>query len=120
MIVDKILRIIYPINCIFWDKELEEEQPIEVCEECYKELKFLYNSNTIHKRDYNIYYDDIFATFEYEGIIKESIKRYKYQHKAYLFRTFKCTVTLAKGMAKRLQPSSFISQTTFKNDQYTI
>jgi len=88
MIIEKILRIIYPSTCIFCDKELEEEQQLEICEECYKELKFSNNRKTTYKRNQGVYYDGIFGTFEYDGKIKELIRKYKYQHKAYLFRTF--------------------------------
>ena len=86
--IKTILGIIYPTTCIFCDKILEKNKELEICEECYKELKFLDNGKTIHKNNDEIYYDDIFAAFKYSGKIKELIIKYKYQHKGYLFRAF--------------------------------
>lgn len=81
--IKKLMQIIYPSKCIFCDKDLEFNKQIDICSECYKKLTFADNSKSEKS-----YVDEVYSAVEYKGEVKKAIKRFKYQNKAYLFRTF--------------------------------
>jgi competence protein ComFC len=86
----KILNLLFPPKCIFCGGILRFDCNIDICEACYKKLPF-FKDNTddfYTKVADSIDFDEIICLFEYSGIIKESIIRYKFFNKVYYYRTF--------------------------------
>ena len=74
-ILDSFLDLIFPPICGMCNKIGEKY----ICENCYKEIeKYLYNN--VDK--------DIFYLLKYEEIIRKKIIEYKFNDKAYLYKTF--------------------------------
>ena len=86
----KILNLLFPPKCIFCGGILEFSCNIDVCEACYKKLPFFndnsksFYSNVVGTKNFN----EVICLFEYSGIIKDSVRRYKFFNKACYYRTF--------------------------------
>lgn len=92
--IDYILDLIYPPVCGICKKISKEN----LCNECTLKLdKYKINVNTKLKED-NMYFDEAFHIFKYEGIIRDAIISYKFQNKAYLYKTFS-KIILKNGKA---------------------
>lgn len=79
----KILDLIYPPKCGFCGKICAES----LCTKCFLEIKKYENKieyfNTNRK-----YFDEYENIFKYDGKIRDKIIEYKFQNKAYLYKTF--------------------------------
>ena len=73
-IIEKLLNIIFPIQCGICGKLGNN-----ICDECYNNLK---------KYEIRKQYEDVFFAYKYEGIIRNLIIKYKFNDKAYLYKTF--------------------------------
>jgi len=80
--LDYILELIYPTTCGICDKICKEA----LCKKCELKLK-KYEINLIRKNR-NMYFTESMHIFRYESIIREKIIDYKFNNKAYLYKTF--------------------------------
>lgn len=81
-IIDNILNLIYPPVCGFCNQICKEY----LCKKC--EIKInKYQINLIRKSK-NTYFDELICLFKYEDIIRDTLIKYKFQNKAYLYKTF--------------------------------
>ena len=71
---ENILNLIFPIQC-----GICGNLGHYICDNCYNKLKSL----EIKKQ-----YEDIFFVYQYEGIIRDLMISYKFNDKAYLYKTF--------------------------------
>jgi len=81
-IVDYILNLIYPPVCGFCGEICKES----LCKKCEIKIKE-YEINSIRKVK-DKYFDEICCVFKYENDIRDTIIKYKFQNKAYLYKTF--------------------------------
>ncbi len=82
--IDEILNLIYPSVCGFCNKICKEH----LCKKCEIKIKE-YEINIIRKsKDKDTYWDKLLCLFRYEDIIRNTLIKYKFQNKAYLYKTF--------------------------------
>ncbi len=81
-IIDYILELIYPTTCGICGKFCKEA----LCKKCEIKLK-KYEINYF-KKSKKGYFNESMHIFRYEGIIRDKLISYKFQDKAYLYRTF--------------------------------
>ena len=78
-----LLQIIYPLFCSICGAPSQEY----LCKKCQRKLaqiQLLSGEKTANK-----YYDECIHGFIYEGIIRNLILQYKFEHKPYIYKTFK-------------------------------
>lgn len=80
-IVDNILNLIYPPVCGFCNKICKES----LCKKCEIKIKE-YEINSIRKVK-DKYFDELLCLFKYENFIRNTLIEYKFQNKAYLYKT---------------------------------
>lgn len=86
---DKIINFIYPPKCIFCQKLLSHDAVLHICNECYVKLKFSKNTIIRAWQEGDISYcDGAISVFEYTGIVKESLIRFKFYDKPSYYRTY--------------------------------
>lgn len=82
--IDCILDLIYPPVCGICKKISKEN----LCNECRLKLdKYKINANRKLKEG-NMYFDEAFHIFKYDGLVRDIVISYKFQNKAYLYKTF--------------------------------
>ncbi|AGC69539.1 phosphoribosyltransferase [Thermoclostridium stercorarium subsp. stercorarium DSM 8532] len=70
------LRLLFPARCICCDRILPFDIPLEICDECKKDIRFLRNFEHIFPAGSNI--RKVYSAFEYEGNVREAIHRLKF------------------------------------------
>ena len=93
-IIEKLLNIIFPIQCGICGKLGNN-----ICDECYNNLK---------KYEIRKQYEDVFFAYKYEGIIRNLIIKYKFNDKAYLYKTFSEILLKNKNLCKFLESYDII------------
>lgn len=81
-IIENILNLIYPPVCGFCEKICNEH----LCKKC--ELKIKKHEIVSIRKSNNMHFEEILCIFKYEDIIRNTIIKYKFQSKAYLYKTF--------------------------------
>lgn len=93
MFFESIINYVYPNLCGICGKRIIYNRfTCEICTsilKCYKERKF-------KSYDENIYYDYMLNLFEYRGIIKKQICKFKFNNEKYIGKTF------SKILSKRI------------------
>ncbi len=79
--LENILELLYPTTCGFCGNVCKEA----VCKKCELKLK-KYELNLIRKN--KKYYQESMHLYRYDGEIREKIIDYKFNNKAYLYKTF--------------------------------
>ncbi|NMB98546.1 MAG: ComF family protein [Clostridiaceae bacterium] len=93
-IFEIIVKLLFPPKCIFCLSILDIQEKIDICHKCRKILGYmgnkLYYVNKYFCKDLGThkYFDRVFCVFEYSGIVKDAIIRYKYFGKAHYYKTF--------------------------------
>lgn len=82
MIFSKILNYFYPPTCGICGK-LNNDY---LCKKCEKLLNGHVSENVLNIDNMN--FQELIYIFKYEGIIRESILKYKFEEKSYLYKTF--------------------------------
>lgn len=82
MIFSKILDYFYPPTCGICGK-LNNDY---LCKKCEKLLNGHVSENVLNIDNMN--FQELIYIFKYEGIIRESILKYKFEEKSYLYKTF--------------------------------
>lgn len=81
-IINNILNLVYPNACGFCNKICKEC----LCKKCEIKIK-KYEINLMQKNK-NKYFDELFCIFKYENIIRETLIKYKFNNKPYIYKTF--------------------------------
>lgn len=104
-IIETIFNIVYPPKCIFCQALLDHKAVLHVCGTCYSELPLL--GDIVHKttpdEDQN-YCDGVISLFEYTGMVKESLIRFKFYNKPGYYRTY------ARLMADRIRKTTDVTK----------
>ena len=82
IIIENVLNLIYPPVCGFCNQICNEH----LCKKCAIKIKE-YEINSIRKTK-DKYFDELLCLFKYEDIIRDILIKYKFQNKAYLYKTF--------------------------------
>ena len=84
IIVSKIINLIFPPVCAFCGKINHKF----LCKECNKRIEEIEDVciDTYNQKD--IYYQEHIYVFKYEGFIREKLIEYKFNDKAYSYKTF--------------------------------
>lgn len=98
-LVNNIIKYIFPFKCIFCGKVLDTKADIEICEACYKNIRFMDNELWLldSKDADNSLCDEIICVCEYSGIIKDALIRFKFFNKPGYYRAF------ARLLANKIQ-----------------
>ncbi len=95
---DSILNMIYPPKCIFCQSILSHNAILHICNACYTKLPFI--DKTIIRtwqEEEDSYCSGALSVFEYTGMVKESLIRFKFYNKPAYYRTY------ARLIADRLE-----------------
>lgn len=86
---ESIISIVYPPKCIFCQRLLEHSAVLHICSACYAQLPLIGNMvlKTSLDEDKN-YCDGVVSVFEYTGMVKESLIRFKFYNKPCYYRTY--------------------------------
>ncbi len=86
---DRIINMIYPLKCIFCGKVLSYDAALHICSTCYcglpfdkKELQATTQEDGYH------YCDGAISVFEYTGVVKESLIRFKFYNEPSYYKTY--------------------------------
>ncbi|HOQ08324.1 MAG TPA: ComF family protein [Clostridiales bacterium] len=88
-ISDRILNLIYPPRCIFCQQLLDYRAGIHICGQCFSKLPF--SESTVIRTggdDGNGCCDGAISVFEYTGMVKESLIRFKFYNKPGYYMTY--------------------------------
>lgn len=94
MLLEKLLNVIFPIQC-----GICEKLGSSICDKCYNDLK---------KYEIRKQYEDLFFAYKYEGIIRTLIIKYKFHDKSYLYKTFSEILLKNKNLCKFLKSYDII------------
>ena len=84
--IENILNLVYPSTCGFCNK-ISKNYLCKKCEFKIKEYE-IKNKKRYIVKDKKLYFDELFCIYKYEGIIREVILKYKFENKAYSYKTF--------------------------------
>jgi len=93
-IIDYINKLVFPPKCIFCSELLEYKEKLEICTKCIGKVPLIKDNSVFLKSFMHgvdaeaVWFDGIFCTCEYKGIVKEAIIRYKYFGKYSYYRAF--------------------------------
>lgn len=88
-IFNRIINIIYPPNCIFCRQILRYDAALQICSACYCDLPFSREEMlTTTQEDGDHYCDGAVSVFEYTGVVKESLIRFKFYNEPGYYRTY--------------------------------
>lgn len=88
--LSQIINVLFPSKCIFCGTLLGISKELDICETCFKKLPF-FDADAVETGGIlhiNGWIDGAICLFEYTGIVRESIARYKYRNKPGYYRTF--------------------------------
>ena len=85
-IIENILNLIYPETCGVCGRICQES----LCKKCEIKLKEFELKNKRIKiiRNNDIFVDEIYSIYRYDGLIRALILKYKFNNKSYLYKTF--------------------------------
>ncbi len=87
--IERLVNIVYPPKCIFCQKLLDHDAALHICSACYLKLPLVENRilKTSLDEEEN-YCDGVVSVFEYTGMVKESLIRFKFYNKPSYYRTY--------------------------------
>lgn len=80
--LENFLNLMYPPVCGFCNKICKEH----LCSKCEMKIN-KYEINSIKKIN-DMHFDELLCIYKYQDIIRDTIIKYKFQNKAYLYKTF--------------------------------
>lgn len=86
---ESVMNLIYPPKCIFCQQLLDYSTVIHICSQCSAKLPF--SDSAIIRTwpgDEVNYCDGALSVFDYTGMVKESLIRFKFYNKPGYYRTF--------------------------------
>ena len=102
--LEKLISILYPPRCVFCRALLDAGTEVEICEKCYNKLPFMDDEVLRAYKGFK-YCDGVVCVFKYDGIVKESLIRYKYYGKPGYCRAY--GILLAKKVKKMTNIGDF-------------
>ncbi len=88
-IFNRIINIIYPPNCIFCRQILSYDAALQICSACYCGLPFAKETLLTTTQEAGDHYcDGAVSVFEYTGVVKESLIRFKFYNEPGYYRTY--------------------------------
>lgn len=88
-IFNRIINIIYPPKCIFCQQVLGFDTALHICSVCYCGLPFDKKALlATTQEDGEHYCDGAVSVFEYTGVVKESLIRFKFYNEPSYYRTY--------------------------------
>jgi len=88
-IFNRIINIIYPPSCIFCRQILSYDSDLQICGACYCDLPFSGEELlATTQEDGDHYCDGAVSVFEYTGVVKESLIRFKFYNEPGYYRTY--------------------------------
>jgi competence protein ComFC len=100
-LMDFLIRLIYPPRCIFCESLLEMNEEIDICSKCFHKVHLVQNHWMDTEKLHFEYCQGAICLFVYEGLVKESLLRYKFKKKPDLYRAF------SKLMIQKLDSVNF-------------
>lgn len=88
--------LLYPPKCVFCDRVMDIGTKICICRVCRTEIEPLEcpSSTDIAGAGFKtLYCDSMSAVYEYKGVVRQAVTRYKFQNKQSYFRTFSAVMT---------------------------
>lgn len=86
---EQISGMVFPPKCIFCQKLLSHDAVLHICTDCYLKLPFLDKAfMTVMQDDEDNYCDGAVGIFQYTGMVKESLIRFKFYSKPSYYRTY--------------------------------
>lgn len=93
-----VANIIFPAKCIFCGDMLQYDISLHICASCYQKLPFSVDKLLlVAQKAEDTYCDGAISLFQYTGMIKESLIRYKFYNKPHYYRTY------ARLLTKRIE-----------------
>lgn len=94
---DKLINIVYPAKCIFCQQLLNHNATLHICSGCFPKLPFTEETLlTTSQGGEKCYCDGAVSVFQYTGMVKGSLIRFKFYNKPGYYSTY------ARLMAHRL------------------
>jgi len=88
-IFNRIINLIYPPDCIFCRQILRYDAAVQICDTCYRDLPFSGEELlAASQEDGDHYCDGVVSVFEYTGVVKESLIRFKFYNEPGYYRTY--------------------------------
>lgn len=86
---EQISGMVFPPKCIFCQKLLSHDAVLHICTDCYLKLPFLDKAfMTVSQDGEDNYCDGAVGIFQYTGMVKESLIRFKFYSKPSYYRTY--------------------------------
>lgn len=85
---ESLINMIYPPKCIFCRKLLNHDAVLHICNTCYVKLPFMENPMLRSWQEEDHYCDGALSVFEYTGMVKESLIRFKFYNKPAYYKTY--------------------------------
>lgn len=86
---NKILNIIYPPKCIFCQQILHHNALLHICSDCYNGLPFGQMAVlATAQEDEDNFCDGAISVFQYTGVVKESLIRFKFYNEPGYYKTY--------------------------------
>ena len=104
-LLEKFINVVYPPKCIFCQSLLGDDIALNICSECYEKLPFAKEAiltTAQEGKDGNC--DGAISVFQYTGVVKDSLIRFKFYNKPSYYRTY------ARLIAYRLAKMTEIKQ----------
>ena len=103
-IINNILELIYPPVCGFCGNICSNY----ICTKCHAKIKKYEIKNKENYKTKNMYFNELFSIFKYEEDIRKLILKYKFQNKAYLYKTFSKIILNNKKICGNLKKYDII------------
>lgn len=99
---DNLLNLIFPNVCGFCDEITKNN----LCDSCKVKSQ-------IHKKEkelyvFDKYFDELLYLYNYEGIIRDSIIKYKFNDKSYIYKTFAEEIINSQKLSSKIKKIDMI------------
>lgn len=101
---DLILNLLFPPVCGFCD-EISKEH---LCKNCEEKIKNLEEYKIIEYRNNEKYFDKHIYIYQYFGIIRETLIKYKFKNKSYFYKTFCKNIIKSEKVCRILRTCDII------------
>lgn len=86
---ERLMNVVYPPKCIFCGQLLEHDVALHICSSCYEKLPFAKETLLTTTQDGEISScDGAISVFQYTGMVKDSLIRFKFYNKPGYYRTY--------------------------------
>lgn len=94
-LIERFINVIYPPKCIFCQSLLEYDITLHICSECYAKLPFAKEMLlTASQEGGKNSCDGAISVFQYTGVVKDSLIRFKFYNRPGYYRTYARLIAL--------------------------